>query len=172
MELEEVLKNRHSIRKFQKKDIPDNIIKRILGLANLSPSAGNLQARSVVIVKDEKIREKISEATMAQHFVAKAPVVFVICANLEESAIKYGKRGRELYAIQDATIFASYLQLAVTLLKLSSCWVGAFNEDKIKKILDLPEQIRPVVIMPTGFADEQAFFTGRKGLDEIIKKHI
>lgn len=172
MEFEEVLRKRHSIRRFQEKEIPGKTIRKIVEMSNLSPSAGNLQARSVVIVKDRKTKEKVSEAALDQYFIAEAPVVFVICANLEESASKYGKRGREFYAIQDATIFASYLQLIITSLGLASCWVGAFYESELRKILGLPERMRPIAIIPVGFAAEEPYLTGRKSLSEIIEKEF
>lgn len=170
MGFEEVLRKRHSIRRFKEKEVGEDKIKKILGLANLSPSAGNLQARTVVIVKDKEIKRKICQAALGQNFIAEAVVVFVVCANLEESAKKYGKRGRELYSIQDATIFASYLQLAVTSLDLASCWIGAFNEDGVSEILKLPKEIRPIAIIPVGEPAEKPYLTGRKSLDEIIYK--
>lgn len=172
MEFEEVLKKRHSVRKFQKKEIPKRIIGKILEMANLSPSSGNLQARSVIIAKDKDMKEKISEAALNQDFIIEAPVVFVVCANLEESSVKYGERGIELYSIQDATIFSSYLQLAITSLGLASCWVGALNEDEIRKILGLSEKIRPIAIIPVGYADEKPDITSRKNLNELIKKQF
>jgi nitroreductase len=129
-----------------------------------------LQARSVVIVKDKEIKEKISQAALGQDFIVEAPVVFVICANLEESAQKYGKRGEELYSIQDATIFASYLQLAVTSLDLACCWIGAFAEDEVSEILKLPKEMRTIAIIPVGQPAEKPYLTRRKNLDEIISK--
>lgn len=172
MEFEEVLKKRHSVRKFQKKEVSEKIIRKVLEMANLSPSSGNLQARSVVIVKDEKIKKRLSEAALNQDFIIEAPVVFVVCANLEESSVKYGKRGIELYSIQDATIFSSYLQLAITSLGLASCWVGALDEDEIRKILGLSEEIRPIAIIPVGYAAEEPDLTLRKGLDKLVKKEF
>lgn len=172
MDFEEVLRKRHSIKRFQEKEISKNIIEKILDLANLSPSAGNLQARSVVIVRNKRMKEKISIAALDQDFIVEAPVIFIICANLEESALKYGKRGRELYSIQDATIFASYLQLAITSLGLASSWVGAFDEDEVKRILGLSERFRPIAIIPVGLAAEEPYLTERKSLDEIINKEI
>jgi nitroreductase len=170
MNFEEVLRKRHSIRRFEEKEVGEEKIKKILELANLSPSAGNLQAGSVVIVKDKEIKEKISQAALGQDFIVEAAVVFVVCANLEESAQKYGKRGRELYAIQDATIFASYLQLAVTSFGLGSCWIGAFEESEVSEILKLPKEMRPIAIILVGEPAEKPYLTRRKNLDEIIYK--
>lgn len=168
MEFEEVLRKRRSIRRFEEKDVPEEKIRKILELSNLSPSAGNLQARKVILVKDKKTKEKISQAALGQDFILRAPVVFVICADLEESAAEYGGRGRELYSIQDATIFGSYLQLAAVSVGLVSCWVGAFEEEKIKEVLNLPERLKPIGIIPVGYPAESPFKTPRKNLDEII----
>lgn len=172
MEFEEVLRKRHSIRRFKEKEVEEGKIKKILELANLSPSAGNLQARSAIIVRDKKMKEKICQTALGQNFIVEAAVVFIVCADLEESAQKYGRRGRELYSIQDATIFASYLQLAVTSLGLASCWIGAFNEYKVSEILKLPEEMRPIAIIPVGYPVEKPYLTRRKSLDEIILKEI
>jgi len=170
MEFEEVLRKRHSIREFREKEIPEEKIRKILELSNLSPSAGNLQARKVVLVKNRKTKEEIVQASLDQDFISKAPVVFVVCADVEESAAKYGGRGRELYSVQDATIFASYLQLAAISLGLSSCWIGAFKEEEIKRILNLPKELKPIGVIPVGYFAEKPFKTSRKDLDEIIIK--
>lgn len=172
MEFEDVIKNRHSVRSYRKKEIPKEKIEKILTLANLSPSAGNLQARKVIIVKDLQTKIKLADACFEQDFVAQAPVVFVILADTEESAKRYGERGKKLYALQDATIFAAYLQLAATNEGLDSCWVGAFLESEIQKLFDLPSCLVPVVVIPVGFRDEIPEKTPRKSLKEIVLKEI
>lgn len=172
MEFEEVLQKRRSVRKFQEKDVPDGKIKKILELAGLAPSAGNLQAFKVVIVKSETARRKLSEAALNQRSVAETPADLVICAASEESAVKYGDRGRELYSIQDATIFAAYIQLAATSLGLSSVWVGAFDEEEVAGVLKLEENIKPVAIIPIGYPAEEPGKTRRKSLNEIIYKEL
>jgi nitroreductase len=163
MDFEEVVRKRQSIRRFEEKEIPEEKIREILELANLSPSAGNLQARKVFLIKDKETKEKIAPS---QDFIAEAGIVLIICADRNESA-KYGERGRELYSIQDATIFASYLQLAATSLGLASCWVGTFDEEEIKRILNLPEGLKPIAILPIGYAAEKPARTPRKKLEDI-----
>ncbi len=172
MEFEDVLKKRQSIREFQDKEVPEEMINKILEMANLAPSAGNLQALKVVIVKDANMRNKLSEAALDQSSVAEALVDLVICAVPEESAVRYEDRGRELYSIQDATIFAAYLQLAATSLGLSSVWVGAFDEGEVRKVLQLEENIRPVAIIPLGYPAEKPVRKERKSLKEIIYKEL
>lgn len=172
MEFEDALKARRSVRKFKDEKIPDEKIRKVLELANSAPSAGNLQAFRVVIVKDKNIREGLSGAALGQSSVAEAPVNLVICAVPEESAVKYGDRGRELYSLQDATIFAAYIQLAATSLGLSSVWVGAFDEDEVEEVLRLEENIRPIAIIPLGYPAEKPARKERKSLKEIIYKEL
>lgn len=169
MEFEEVIKNRKSVRKFKNKEVPDELIDKIIELANLSPSAGNLQARNVIIVKDRRMKERVAEICLNQSFISEAPVVFVILANLNESSSKYGERGEKLYALQDATIFASYLQLIATNYGLSSCWVGAFDEEELGKLFNLEKKLKPIAVIPLGYADENRERPPRKSINELIK---
>lgn len=138
MVFKDVLKKRHSVRKFQETEISDKIIKEILELANLAPSAGNLRSYKVITT-----REKVLSI--------EAPVYLIICSAPEISAARYGDRGRNLYSIQDATIFAAYIQLIIVDMGLSSVWVGAFNENRIKRVLKIDKELRPIAIIPIGY---------------------
>lgn len=173
MDLEEVINRRKSIRKFENKEISKEIIYKIIELANLSPSAGNLQARSIIIVENKEVKKELAKICFGQNFLESASIVLIIFANLEESAKRYGERGRELYAIQDATIFASYIQLLAKNYGLDSCWVGAFDENKLKKFLGLTNNnLRPIAIIPIGYSSEEKERPPRKNLKNIIIKEI
>lgn len=164
-----VVRKRQSVRSYLKKKVSDNLIKKILELANLSPSAGNLQARRVIVVQNEELRKKlIAVSSGFSRFSTEPPVIFVICSVPDESAAKYGSRGKNLYALQDATIFASYLQLAATSLSLASCWIGNFDEKKVLKILKLPKNFRPVAIIPVGYSQEEHREKSRKTIEDVI----
>lgn len=170
MELRDVIKNRRSVRSFQDKEVTDEQVNDILDMANLSPSAGNLQARRIIVVRDREMRKRFSEASLRQEPIVQAPVSLVICAVPEESAQKYEERGRDLYSVQDATIFAAYVQLAAVELGLSTVWIGAFDENMVSDISGLEKNTRPVAIIPVGYADEKPGEKDRKSLDEIIIK--
>jgi nitroreductase len=173
MELIEVLKKRRSTRKFLDKEIPDTLINGIIELANSSPSAGNVQARAVVVIRDQKIIEKIKNiASGLIRFESVIPILLVILAKPDESAIKYKERGKNLYALQDATIFAAYLQLLAVEKGLSTCWVGSFREEQVAEILKLPNGVRPVAMIPLGHGAEQPAPGIRKSLKEIILKEV
>jgi len=173
MDFLEVLKKRRSTRKFLDKDVSDVQIKELIELANSSPSAGNLQARSVIVVKDQNTIEKIRDITGGlSRFEGKIPVILVILANTHESEERFKERGKNLYAVQDATIFTAYVQLIATEMGLATRWVGAFNENEITEILELPETVRPIAMLPTGFSDEVPSEKNSKGLSEIILKEV
>ncbi|MHA2383312.1 MAG: nitroreductase family protein [Candidatus Thorarchaeota archaeon] len=97
------IRGRRSIRKFLSEQIDDGDIKDIVKVGFSAPSGGNRQPWRVVIVKDHNIKDQLSDAA-GQSFIAKAPVIFVVCAVPEESAERYAERGRTLYVLQDTAL--------------------------------------------------------------------
>lgn len=168
MDFFEVIEKRRSVRAYLSRDVEEDKLKKVLDAALQAPSAGNLQAYRIFLTKNPEMRERLAEASFGQQFVAEAPVVLVFCALPEKSSARYGKRGAELYCIQDATIAASYAQLAATALGLATCWVGAFDDDAVKKILALKKE-RPVAILPLGYAAETPRKPKREDFNSIIK---
>ncbi|MEM4663230.1 MAG: nitroreductase family protein [Candidatus Diapherotrites archaeon] len=154
MEFFEVVDKRFSARSYLSKNVDEKLLEKILKTLSKAPSAGNLKAYRVYVIKDQETKDKLTEAAFFQQFISEAPLVLVFCALPKISSKRYGKRGAELYCIQDATIAASYAQLAATALGLATCWVGAFDDDRVKKILNLQEEI-PIAIMPLGYTNEK-----------------
>jgi nitroreductase len=170
MDFFDVIHQRHSIRHFIKKTVEKEKIDSILDAANSAPSAGNLQAYEIFIIEDSHLKRALADAALGQESIMEAPVVFVFFSNPMRSAVKYGKRGAELYALQDATIAAAYSQLAATAVGLGSVWVGAFNEDAVTAALGLgtSSDIKPVAIIPIGYPAEKPRKTPRRRLDDIV----
>ena len=168
MDFIKLLQNRKSIRAFLNKNVEEEKIKKILAMVNLAPSAGNLQAYKIFVIREKKMIEEIAKnAPGLSHFENLPPLLFVFCANQKESESRYGKRGSSLYAIQDATIACAYTQLAACNLNLGSCWVGAFDEEKIKEILKT--NLLPVAILTVGYPAENPPRRGRKKIEEIAE---
>jgi len=145
----ELIKKRHSTRSFQKKPVDKVSLDKILTAAEFAPSAGNLNAYEITVVKDEGQKKSLSEAALGQTSVALASIVLVFSAVAGKSTCKYAKRG-ELYSIQDATIACSYAQLAAADLNLGSVWVGAFNEAEVSVAAKLKPGSRPIALLPIG----------------------
>ena len=150
MKILDTVRKRRSIRKFLSKEIPNTIIDNLKEALIWAPSAGNLQARKFYFVKDKRIKEKLAEAALNQNFIAKAPLAIVACAD-SNIRLHYGERGETLYTIQDAAASIMGMMLVAHEAGLGSVWVGAFNEREISKILRLPENLRPVAIIPVGY---------------------
>ncbi|MFZ5845520.1 MAG: nitroreductase family protein [Patescibacteria group bacterium] len=163
------VESRHSTRSFTHQPIEENKIRQILEAANLAPSAGNLQAYQIFVVKDPARIASLAEAA-DQDWIAEAPVVLVFCADSSRSARKYGQRGRDLYALQDSTIAASYAQLAAASLGLGSCWVGAFSEEAILEILESPQNLLPVCLLPLGYPAEEPEPRERRKLKDLARE--
>jgi len=113
MELFEVMGKRCSVRKYLVKPVEEQKLKKILEAVNEAPSAGNLQAYKIYVVRENMTKKRLSEAAVGQSFIKEAPIILVFCALPEESARRYGVRGTNLYAIQDATIAVSYTHLTL-----------------------------------------------------------
>jgi nitroreductase len=168
MELVDAIKGRRSIRGFQDTPVEASVIKEIIELSNLAPSAGNLQPRDFIIVKDEETKKNLAHAALDQDFLAEAPIVIVVCANYQRCS-SYGNRGRELYSLQDSAAAIQNMLLAVVDKGLSSCWVGAFDEHAVSTLLDLPSMIRPVALIPIGHSKEEKTGHGsRIDIGELI----
>ena len=168
MELLEAITKRRSIRKFKDKIPDDELIEKIVEAGIWAPSAGDLQSWDAVIVKDQNTKVKIGIAAYVQEFVAKAPVLIVVCANEASAGARYGERGRNLYCIQDASCAALNMMLRAYDLGLGSAWVGAFKEEDIAAELNLPAHVRPVALIPLGYPDEEPKAPPRRRVEQVI----
>jgi len=169
MDFFEVVAARHSVRAFADKAIEPEKLQAILEAASRAPSAGNLQAYDIYVVSAPACLSALARAALNQDFLAQAPVSLVFCANPPRSAQKYGRRGASLYAVQDATIACAYAQLASTALGLASVWVGAFDDGGVRAALGVNDDLRPVAILPIGYAGETPEATSRRPLESLVR---
>ena len=168
MELFEVIRQRYSVRAFKNAPIGEQAEKIILEAANNAPSAGNLQAYEIVVVRDAARKRELAKVSCEQYFLVDAPVVLVFCANPDRNREKYGVRGAERYCIQDASIACAYVQLAAAALGLGSCWIGAFEEPDVQRIIKTPAAWRPIAILPVGIPADVAKPRARRPLTNLV----
>lgn len=169
MDFFEVLRERHSVRAFAERPVEPEKLQAILEVANRAPSAGNLQAYEIYVVTRPATLKALMRAAFEQKFVAQAPVVLVFCAHPARSASSYGERGATLYSVQDATIACAYAQLAATALDLGSVWVGAFDEEAVRRALSIRRELVPIALLPIGYAAESPEITPRRALDDLVR---
>jgi len=163
------VRHRHSIRRYQ----PDMPVEKeklhaILEMASAAPSAGDLQAYHIYVVTDETARSELASASSNQTFISEAPVCLVFCADPHRSADQYEQRGRNLYAVQDATIAAAYAQLAAVAAGVGSTWIGHFDDNAIAKVIGMGDGLVPVALLSLGYPAELPEQTARRPLDEVV----
>lgn len=147
MNVFEAIKKRSSVRSFMDKSVEEDKLKAVLEAGRLAPSANNLQEWRFIIVKDIEVRKKLAFAANGQMFVGEAPVIIVGCAVTDERIMSCGQL---CYPI-DLAIALDHISLAAVEVGLGTCWIGAFNEEKVKEILAIPEDVRVVQMMPLGY---------------------
>jgi len=169
MEVNRTIRERRSIRAFQPSPVTEEAIEKLVELGNMAPSAGNLQAREFIVVRDGKTREALATAALDQSFVSEAPVCIVVCVNYKRIT-HYGARGRDLYVFHDTGAAVQNILLAAHAMGLGTVWVGAFNENPVRRLLRLPEHIRPVALVPVGHPAEHPQMASRRSLSDILHK--
>jgi nitroreductase len=162
-----IFEERRSIRKFEDKPVEEEKLQAVLEAARLAPSWANRQCWSFVVVKDPAIRQALSdklEGNPCQKGVAQAPVLIAACADPELS----GQMGGQNYYLVDIGIGLEHMVLEAWNQGLGTCWVGAFNEEALKPLLGIPDNIRLVAMTPLGYAVRVPDERGRKPQEEII----
>lgn len=160
------IQKRRSTRSFSEKPVEKLKVQKILRTIWMTPSAKGSQNFKVFLIEDSKKKEKLVKATYDQEYV-NSRIVLVFCSNPKR--IKFmGTRGKNLLSVQDATIAASYAQLAATALGLSSVWIGHFKEKLVANILST--KLRPVAIIPIGYSNEKPQKKTNQKIKELFKK--
>ncbi len=160
----EAIKKRQSVRSYQNKEIPEEILQEVLEAGKLAPSASNRQDWKFIVVKDEHLKQKLVPACRNQKFVGEASVVIVGCATNSEHIMPCGEHS---YSI-DLAIALDHMSLQAAALGLGTCWIGAFYQDEVKEIIGIPKGVRVVALMSLGFPKELGSKIERKPLSEIV----
>jgi nitroreductase len=171
MDTIECIMTRRSIRKFKNLPIEWYKIGRILECGTNAPTAGNLQDFRLMVVTDTDMKRQVAMASLEQMWIAEAPFVIVVLAEFVKTKRFYGIRGERLYAIQDCAAAAQNILLAAHSMGLAACWVGAFDEDKVRSICSVPDYARPQVIIPIGYPDEEPPAPAKYKLENFIFFH-
>lgn len=166
----EVIKKRWSVRAYRPDPVPEEMLMEILEAARLAPSAHNDQPWHFIVVKDAGLRKALAEACRGQFFVAEAPIVIVGCADLRVARGHIGGF-MDSYPV-DLAIAMQQLMLVAAEFGLGTCWIGAFSENRVKELLNLPPCVRPVAITPLGFPNEERQVRPRKPLSEITSLNV
>ncbi len=167
--LMQIIKGRRSIRRFKPDPIPEEDLREVLEAAIWAPSAGNTQEWKFFVVRDPGLKRRLASAAMEQQFLAEAPVVIVVCADLERIRRAYGERGTQVYALQDTAAAAQNILLVAHAKGLGTCWVGAFSEVQVRDALGLGQMMRPLALIPLGYPAQTPSPRPRRPLEEVVE---
>ena len=159
---------RRSVRNYLQKPVEFDKIAVILKAGAKAPSAGNIQDYRFVLVTDKKVIQNIADHCTEQFWIAKAPVLIIVCSDTDRTESYYGLRGQRLYSVQNAAAAIQNMLLAAHDLSLGSCWVGSFDEDYVKSTLSIPEHIRPQAIVTIGYQDGEPDKREEAPLDTLV----
>jgi nitroreductase len=155
VKFDQILNTRRSVRSFDSKPVSEKDIISIIEAARLSPSACNSQTwRFIFVTRSEIIRKICHEAmrpVIPNKWLEQAPLVIVGCSQLDIIANRVGARvtGIEYYQI-DLGIAMEHMVLKATELGLGTCWIGWFDESKLKNILEIPKKIKVSALLAVG----------------------
>jgi nitroreductase len=170
MDFETVVKRRRMCREFLDRGVPQEKIDRILQLASRYPSAGHTEPQEFIVVRDQRVKHDLARAAIAQMFVAQAPLVIVVVSDVRRSARRYGERGVRFFSIIDGAFVAMIILLAVVEEGLGACFVGSFYDEEVQEVLSLPQEVRPIGIIPIGYCAEGPRKFRRRSREQIVHR--
>jgi nitroreductase len=158
------IQNRYSCRHYLEKPVEEEKLTRILEAARLAPSAKNRQEWRFVVVRDAQKRKALAHAAKDQAFVGEAPVVIACCAKTDNHVMACCQ---PCYPI-DVAIAMEHIALQAVEEGLGTCWIGAFYEYPVKKLLGIPDHVRVVELLTVGYPSDQVRPKDRLPLSEIV----
>ena len=162
------IKGRRSVRNYQKRNVNNKLIMKILESARFAPSSGNYQPWEFIVVRNPKTKENLVEACYNQKWMMDAPVFIIACTNMRLAGAIYGQRGLRLYGTQAIAAAVENILLTAEALGLATCWVGAFSEIMVSRILDCPEYVRPSAIITLGYAVRKPIAPVRHPIENFV----
>lgn len=154
MEFSKVISKRRAIRKYKTDSIPEDKLQKLYQALHAAPSGNNRQPYKFIFVKDPEIRHQIATKACHQEFLSQPPILMIACCEQSRSF--------------DAAIAVDHMILAATDEGLGTCWVGWFEQDAVRKILNIPANMEIPILVPIGYADEMPAARARKPVSELV----
>ena len=165
MEILKAIEQRHSIRSFQEKKVPKEVLIKLADAAQRAPSASNLRAWKFLFVTEDALREKVD--FFSPGLSGKPPVILVICSDMEKALKKGGENSKIYGCMMDASMAAENLMLAALEYGLGTCAIKSYNDTAIRKILNIPEEYRIEALISIGYPKGEPRCPARPKAEDI-----
>jgi nitroreductase len=174
MELMEIIQTRRSTRRFQAKEVPEEVLDRVFEAVRWAPSWNNTQCWEIIAVRTEARKRELLECVPKYNpgykAIAEVPVILILCGKLRVSGY---------YQQADTTKFGDWFMFDLGLAAQNACLmahaqglgtliVGLFDHDKAKGVLGVPQGYEVVAIIPCGYPAQHPKVPGRKDLSEFV----
>ena len=156
----DIVLSRRSIRRYEKQDIPKDVLDKILEAGRQAPSAGNKQPWRFIVLTDYDIKEKLSHGRW-NTFVKDSTFTVVGCGYIGD---EYGRK----WSTVDTSIALQNMVIAAWGLGIGSCWIGDFQEAEVKRLLNIPEDRKVIALVTFGYPAEKIGSRQKKPIDEIV----
>ena len=170
MEFYEAVMTRRSVRSYKPDPVPEDALNRILEAVRMAPSGSNRQPWKFIVVTDSEKRRRLMEICGNQRFVGEAPVAIVGCG-MDVKYNRGGYMGDKAFLV-DVSIAFTHLILAARAEELGTCWIGDFENRKVKELFDVPDDFDVVAVTPLGYPDGDSFKETdmRKLFEDVVSK--
>jgi len=179
MEFDKIIKNRISIRKYQKRNIDESQLNYILKCGHAAPTAGNVQPREFIVVEDTAMKRKIVDTTYVgnqknaskhQEWLMDAPVFIIVCANKDRVVAKYGEESMKKLIYLDCSASVENMLLAAVDLNLGSCYISGFRENELSQVLELSSLLEVIAFIPIGYVEDTTIRRVKRPLSEVVHR--
>lgn len=164
MDIHEIVRTRYSARRYQARPVEEDKLARLLESARLAPSGGNRQPWRFVVVRDAETRRRLVPACNDQQFIAEAPIVIAGCGMMPDRVMRCGIPGDPV----DLAIAMEHIALVATAEGLGTCWIGAFDQDKVREVLSIPPDVKVIELMTLGYPADSLRPKNRKAIEQIV----
>jgi len=151
MDLDTIFASRHSIRDYEKKEIPFNLLAEVIDSTRGAPSAGNMQNWVLIVVQDKKMMNTLAQSCLDQYWISQSGALIVVCYDDRNAKALFPKDYQE-FSIQNTAIVSIYMMLKATELGLGACWVNIEKKENVSINLKLPSYITPSHILALGYS--------------------
>jgi len=149
MNVMDAVKNRRSVREYADRPIPPEILQRLRDALRYAPSACNYQPWKFIFIQEESQRRAVTQTCKGQNWIAGAPLIVVACGFPDRAYPSMGGVGNSIDI--DLAIALDHLSLVAVAEELGTCWIGAFEESALKKVLKVPQEAKIAALMPVGY---------------------
>lgn len=150
----DLIKSRRTIKHFLPKYVSWNNVSKILDAGRHAPSSGNIQNWKFIVIFEPGQKQKLAEIAHEQYEIAQAGVLIIVCSEIEKAERYYGTRGESFYHIQNCAAAIQNMLLEAHSLGLGTAWIGAFDEESLKSLCGIPEEVQPQAIVAVGYPHE------------------